>query len=343
LPSGDQDDINALLLGEGSVAVLCQDAVFELDGSVVINADSQQIFTEGFPEDEHRAVLRIVSTEVAAAVYMRDYSNVILSNVIIDGNRPNLGYLAGEALVYAGGHSTGQVIRNNMIVEPRSWSALQLIEPCTDALVEHNYIGPAGYPDGSWADGISLACTNTIVRENQIVDATDGAIVIFAATGSIIENNLIQAETRTLLGGIHLVSPDLYGGDYTGTIVRNNIIESNGAVIRIAVPMGARTWLCLEDSEDDNTIFGGTVINNILRGDMVQYGFIVDGVSDWTVVDNIDESTHIGVPTNFCNGQIPSTPAGFQYYPQRSQGIFQPEFESAYLELALWAIVEPVP
>ena len=107
--------------------------------------------------------------------------------------------------------------------------------------------------------------------------------------------------------------------------------------------MGARTWLCLEDSEDDNTIFGGTVINNILRGDLVQYGFIVDGVSDWTVVDNIDESTHIGVPTNFCNGQIPSTPAGFQYYPQRSQGIFQPEFESASLELALWAIVEPVP
>lgn len=343
LPSGDQDDINARLRDEGSVAVLCQDAVFELDGSVVIDADGQQIYTEGYPEDEHRAVLRIVSQEVAAAVYMRDYSNVILSNVIIDGNRPNLGYLAGEALVYAGGHSTGQVIRNNMIMEPRSWSALQLIEPCTDALVEHNYIGPAGYPDGTWADGISLACTNTIVRENQIVDATDGAIVIFAATGSIIEDNLIQAETRTLLGGIHLVSPDLYGGDYTGTIVRNNIIESNGAVIRIAVPMGTRTWLCLEVSEDVNTIFGGTVTNNILRGDMVQYGFIVDGVRDWTVVDNIDESTHIGVPTNPCNGQIPSKPAGFQYYPQRSQGTFQPEFEEAFLELALWAIVEPVP
>lgn len=343
LPSGDQDDINAVLREEGSVAVLCQDAVFELSGPVVVDADRQQIYTEGFPEDEHRAVLRIVSADVATAVVMRDYSDVVLSHVIIDGNRPSLGYQSGDALIYAGGYSTGQVIRANRIIEPRSWSALHLIEPCNDALVENNDIGPAGYPDGTWADGISLACTNSIVRNNRIVDATDGAIVIFAATGSIIEDNLIRAETRTLLGGIHLVDSYLYGGDYTGTIVRNNIIESAGAVIRIAVPMGTRVWLCLDQDEDVNTIFGGTVTNNILRGEKVQYGFIADGVRDWTVSANIDSSTHIGVPTNECNGQIASSPAGFQYYPQRAQGVFQPEFTPANLELALWAITEPIP
>jgi hypothetical protein len=343
LPSGTQDDINAQLQKKGSTAVLCQDAVFELSRPVEVNADGQQIYTEGYPEDDHRAVFRIVSPGVTTAVVMRDYSDVVLSNLIIDGNRPALGYKEGDALVYAGGDSTGQVIRTNKIFEPRSWSALHLIEPCSDALVEDNDIGPAGYPDGTWADGISLACTKSIVRNNRIVDATDGAIVVFAATGSIIEGNFIQAKTRTLLGAIHLVAADLYDGDYTGTVVRNNIIESNGAVIRIAVPMGVRTWLCLDENEDANTIFGATVTHNILRGDQVQYGFIVDGVRDWTVTDNIDESTHIGVPTNACRGQIPSKPAGFQYYLPRSQGTFQPEFTPAYLELALWAIVDPAP
>ncbi len=343
LSSGNQDDINARLRVAGSLAVLCQGAVFELTGSILISADRQQIYTEGFPTDERRAVLRIVSTEVTTAVLMRDYSDIVLGSVIIDGNRPNLGHKDGDALVYAGGYSSGQVIRASRIMEPRSWSTLHLIEPCSDALVEDNEIGPAGSPDGTWADGISLACTNSIVRNNRIVDATDGAIVIFEATGSIIEGNIIWAETRTLLGGIHMVSSDLYGGNYTGTVVRNNIIESAGAVIRIAVPMGPRTWLCLDANSNVNTIYGGTVTNNILRGEKIQYGFIVDGVRDWTVIDNIDESTHIGTPTVDCNGQIASSPAGFQYYPPRAEGVFQPEFVPANLELALWAIKDPVP
>jgi hypothetical protein len=251
--------------------------------------------------------------------------------------------MQGQALIYAGGNSSGQIIRDNIITEPRSWSAFQLIEPCNDALVENNHIGPAGQPDGTWADGISLACTNSIVRNNQIIDATDGAIVIFVATGSIVEDNLIRAETRTLLGGIHLVAEGIYDSDYTGTTVRNNVIESAGAVIRIAVPMGGRTWTCVDENQTVDTIFGATVINNILRGDQVQYGLIVDGVRDWTVTGNIDESTHIGVPTVRCRGTLASPPAGFLFNPERSEGVFQPEFEAANLELALWAIEDPIP
>jgi hypothetical protein len=345
LSSGSQDDINARLRlgGSGSVIVLCQGAVFELTGPIVISADHQQIYTEGFPTDERRAVLRIVSAEVTTAVLMRDYSDIMLGNLIIDGNRPNLGHKDGDALVYAGGYSSGQVFRALKIMEPRSWSALHLIEPCSDALVEDNDIGPAGSPHNTWADGISLACTNSIVRNNRIVDATDGAIVIFEAPGSIIEGNIIRAETRTLLGGIHMVSADLYDGNYTGTVVRDNIIESAGAVIRIGLPMGVRTWLCLDAASNVKTIYGGKVTNNILRGAKMQYGFIVDGVRDWTVLDNIDESTHIGKPTVDCNGQIASSPAGFQYYPPRSQGFFQPEFVPANLELALWSVRDPIP
>jgi hypothetical protein len=199
IPSGDQTAINAALRGAGATAVLCQGAVFNLTAPVIINADRQQIYTEGFPTDERRATLRIVSPDLTTAVIMRDYSDVVLSHVIVDGNRPELGYQGGDALVYAGGSSSGQIIRHVRIIEPRSWSALHLIQghpspapPCTNALVEENEIGPAGSSNETWADGISLACTNTIVRNNRIMDATDGGIVIFGAPSSLIEGNLIR-------------------------------------------------------------------------------------------------------------------------------------------------------
>lgn len=347
IPSGDQTAINAHLNGPNKAAVLCPGAVFELSEPVVINADGQQIYTEGFPTDDSRAILRIASPALATAVIMRDFNNAVLSHVVVDGNRPNLGHKDGDALIYAGGSSTGQTIRYVKIMEPRSWSSLHLIEgnpspgqPCTNALVEGNEIGPAGQSDGSWSDGISLSCTNSTIRNNLIVDATDGGIVIFAATGSVIEGNTIRAETRILLGGINMVDFDPYDGDYSGTIVRNNIIDAAGAVIRIGLGMGIRVWGCWPP-EDDRVLTGGQVIGNVLRGTNMQYGYTVSGVKDWTVLDNRDESTHVGKATRDCYGKIPTDPAGFQLDPNRSQGTFQPEFTEGYLDLALMAVRTP--
>lgn len=350
LASGNQDDINDRLRGPGDVAVLCPGAVFELTGPIVISADGQQVYTEGFPTDARRATMRIVSATLTTAVRMRDYSNAVLSNVIVDGNRPNLGYRGGDALVYAGGSSDRQIIRAVKITEPRSWSALQLIQghpspapPCSNALVEDNEVGPAGSSDETWADGISLACTKTIVRNNRIIDATDGGIVIFGAPGSFIEDNTIRAETRTLLGGINMVDYDPYDGNYSGTVVRNNGIDASGAVIRIGLGMGTRVWGCLPTESDRDPLHGATVTGNTLRGTRMQYGFAVDGVTDWTATDNVDEATHSGRPTVDCRGTIASAPTGFQFYPPRADGVFQPEFEQAFLELALWAIPSPRP
>jgi parallel beta-helix repeat protein len=280
---------------------------------------------------------------------MRDYNHLLLSNVIVDGNRTNLGPRGGDALIYAGGYSDGQIIRGNKIMDPRSWSALQLIEgfsesqTCRNALVENNEIGPAGTSDNLlWADGISFTCTNSTLRDNVITDATDGGIVVFGAPGSLIEGNTIRAETRTLLGGINMVDSVAYGGNYTGTIVRDNIIEASGAVIRIGLGMGSRVWVCLPPDSPE-ILTGGTVVGNTLRGEKMQYGFIADGVREWTVTGNIDEAVHSGRPSVDCNGRLASPPAGFLYNPSRAEGVFQPEFVQGQLELALWAIVVPRP
>jgi parallel beta-helix repeat protein len=350
IPSGDQEAINSRLQAEGDVAVLCPGAVFELTSPVIISAARQSIYTQGFPRDDTRATLRVAAPDLTVAVLMLDQNGAVLSSVIIDGGRTSLGPTPGWALIYAGGYSDGQIIRDNKIMNTRSWTSLQLIEgqsasqPCQNALVEGNEIGPAGTSDTDyWADGISLACTRSTVRGNVITDATEGGIVVFGALGSLIENNTVRAETQTLLGGIKMVDFIAYEGDYSGTIVRNNVIDASGAVIRIGLGMGNRVWVCLPPEAVVATLVGGTVTGNVLRGDKMQYGFAVDGVRDWTVTGNIDEARHSGTPSVDCNGQVASPPAGFLYNPLHAQGVFQPEFTQGPLDLALWAVAAPEP
>jgi parallel beta-helix repeat protein len=346
IPSGSQMEINAALSGPGSEAVLCPGAVFALTAPVRFSAADQKIYTQGLPTDDRRATLRLASPTVTTAVLMRDFDDVLLANVIVNGDRPTLGPRSGDALIFAGGASSGQTVRFVKAMEPRSWSALHLIEgsssqPCRNALIEYNEIGPSGTSDNAWADGISLACTNTTVRNNVIVDATDGGIVVFGAPGSLIESNTIRAETRILLGGINLVDYAPYAGNYTGTIVRDNLIDAHGAVIRIGLGMGVFVWGCQPD--ETKTLSGATVTGNALRGERMQYGFAVDGVRDWTVTGNVDAAVHSGVPSQNCAGVVASPPAGFQFNPLRAQGTFQPEFQAARLDLALWAILAPQP
>jgi len=348
IPSGTEIEINAALKLGGSEAILCPGARFELSAPVTYTASSQKVFTQGKPTDDTRATLIIVNPDITTAVLMRDFDAAELTNVIVDGNREALGYKEGDAMIYAGGFSEGQIFQENVIRNTRSWSSLQLIQgysadqPCTGALVEDNVIGPAG-TSKEWADGISHGCEESIVRGNTIVDATDGAIVVFGAPGSIIEENMIRAETRTLLGGINMVDYGPYEGDFTGTIVRNNTIDAAGAVIRIALGMGARVWGCYDDSNAEPPLFGGTVTGNTLKGTKMQYGFAVSGVKDWTISDNTDESTHVGTPSIPCGATVASKPGGFLIDPRYSKGTFQPEFKDAVLDLALWAIVKPRP
>ncbi len=336
VPSGTQDDINARLRQPGDVAVLCAGSVFELSSPVVFGADGQQIYTEGFPTDDRRARLRLASPFAVTAVGMLNRSNIVLSNVIVDGNQPNLGPASGQALIFAGSAGSGQVIRNVKAMESRSWTTIQLFEGCSNAVIENSEIGPA-----ATGGGIALACTNSVVRNNTITDVWGVGIGIFGAPGSLVEGNVIRAETRGLFGGINMVD---YGFDFRGTRVHANVIDAAGATIRVAIPMGYRVWFCVDPNDPtDRTLFGATVTDNILRGAHMQYGLAVDGVSDWTVTGNQDLATHSGTPTGQCFGQVASPPAGFQINRARSQGTFQPEFADAVVEFAVGAINDQGP
>jgi len=206
---------------------------------------------------------------------------------------------------------------------------------CQGATIKSNQIGPSGMPDGQWADGISLACGGSVVSNNTITDATDGAIVIFGAPGSQVTNNRITANTRVLLGGINLVDYMPTGGNFSGVVVKDNTIDAAGAMIKVGIAMGPAVWGC-----DARIVTGATVANNTLSGAHMGYGYPVNGVGTWKVKGNVDNARHVGLPNAGCGGP-PSAPAGFQVQAGgNSQATLQPQYVDAAVHYVL-AVAEP--
>ncbi|MER5464640.1 right-handed parallel beta-helix repeat-containing protein [Streptomyces sp. NPDC002668] len=317
IPSGTNASIQTALAGPGAVAELCAGSVFDLSGSIVFTDPGQTIQTQGLPTDSSQALLRVTG-DLATAIRGGDKSNVMVQNIRVDGRRSELGRVTnGEALLEMGGRSTGQIVQNTALSDPRGWSALHMTEggvtdgvpTCQNSKIVNNTIGPSGEDTGAWADGISLACGNSEVAGNTVTDATDGGIVIFGAPGSQVRNNTITARTRVLLGGINMVDFKPMNGNYTGTTVSGNTIDAAGSLIKIAVAMGTMPWGCGSSSVN----YGATVTGNTLTGTHMGYGFVASGVQDWTVTGNTDRSTHVGYPSGSnCSGTLASPPRGFQ-------------------------------
>lgn len=341
---GDQDKIHEKLTGPGVKVTLCPGALFQLTAPVRFTAPGQEITSE---LATNPATLRIDKDTFATAVDGQDIDGVALRNVVVDGAHARFGDehvdQLRHALVKMGGASD-QVVSGTVLLEPRGWTALHFFEGevtnsvprCQRAQALGNRIGPAGnpVPDRKWADGISLACGNSVVRDNIITDATDGGIVVFGAPGSIIENNTIIAKTREMLGGINLVDYKPMNGNYTGTVVRGNVIEAKSAFIKVGMAMGLPVWDCKE-----GTVHGATVTGNTLRGLHMGYGYAMNRVSGWTFTGNVDESRHVGVPAAGCGGPV-SDPAGYQKQVVSDDSVLQPGFADAQLDYVL-GVTEP--
>jgi parallel beta-helix repeat protein len=318
--SGSDATIQAALTGPGAVASLCPHSVFRLSNTVTFTAPHQVIQTQGLPDGRARAKLEIVSKNLTIALAGTNESYVTVRNIQVNGERGRLGFVppppVGGALMEMGGNATGQTIEHVYAHDPRSWSTLHMFEGgskfppgCEHARILDNTIGPAGFPKGRWADGISMACGHTLVEGNTIIDATDGGIVVYGADGSTVRDNTIIAATRTLLGGINMVDS---GFDFQGTTVTHNIIDAKGALIKVGIGEG-NVWFC--DIYNTYQIeSGATVTGNILEGKHMGYGFPVSGVRDWRVTGNIDKSTHVGyIAVKVCNYSVRnSLPTGFQ-------------------------------
>jgi len=335
IASGSDVDIQSVLTTVGSEAVLCPNAVFKLHNTIRITADDQKIYTRGFPTDDSRALLIVSSSEIASALEAGNYDGAELRNLIVDGNQTGLGDGPPGALIEWGGAASGHLVEWVKAFEPRGWSVLYLGEGddrlCTNSTARYNELGPAGDHVFGMADGISLACRDSIVEYNTIVDATDGGIVIFQAPGSLVANNTIISRTRVAYYGISMEDHGPFDGDFTGTRVVDNTIDAAGAMIRRGVAMGPRIG-CIPEDEPSPSSRGAVVSGNTLLGTHMGYGFVASGVEDWTVTDNVDLSTHLVPPrATDCFGDPVDPPGGFQMNAVHSSGTFQQEFEATTL------------
>ncbi|SCV70819.1 BQ2448_3581 [Microbotryum intermedium] len=270
-------DINKLFFygGANTTVTLCPRATINLTNTIFFTAAGQVLTTAGNPIDDARATLVVTGAQQSCAIYgaCDQCSNIVISNIQVSGQRNVLGYIqTGLALLELGGMTNGQIVRNIKASEPRGWSVLHGIEGtnlvCSNMLIENNQIGPSGnapntglqfrrradatIPPGQWADGISLACKGSIVRNNVITDATDGGIVVFGAPGSLITGNTIQSITRRALGGINSVDYAPFAGDYTGTVIENNNLITNGQMMKVGLAIGAMvsSFPCVQMWED---------------------------------------------------------------------------------------------
>ncbi|KAL4247023.1 Right handed beta helix domain-containing protein [Abortiporus biennis] len=308
------DRLNLLLnsSGPGYILPLCPSTQYFIQAPILFNAPNQEISTVGYPTGDERATL-VVAGPVAngqghtTAVdgTCSNCSGVTLRNIQINGTRLGASPTGGGANIEMGGGNSNQLIEYVHSFDPRSWSCLHIAEgpfTCNNVTVQHNDIGPCGSDTfQEWADGISVSCRNSYVFNNTVNNPTDGGIVLFGSPGTVVVNNTVYVETQTLLGGINMVDYDPWQGDYTNTVVRDNIIlggfsteqpntgEQKGTnnedvIIKIGIAIGPRTWF--GDRYGNNVSQSGTVLNNRLSG-AFGYGIAMTSARNFTVENNV--------------------------------------------------------
>ncbi|PFH47806.1 hypothetical protein AMATHDRAFT_66860 [Amanita thiersii Skay4041] len=352
------DRLNTLLnsSGPGYVLRLCPRKRYMIQSPILFAAPNQEISTLGYPTGNDRATL-VVNGPVAdgkghtTAVdgTCPTCSGIVLRNIQIDGTRQGASPTQGGGNIEIGGPNSNQVVEYVRSFDPRSWTCLHIAEgalDCNNATIQNNDIGPCGSDTfQEWADGISLSCRNSIIRNNMIQNPTDGGVVLFGSPGTQVYNNTIWILNQTLLGGINLVDYDPFGGDYTGTVVTNNTIlggfatdgqgpgdtrgnNRDSAIIKIGIAIGPRTWF--GDRYGSNVSRSGTVVNNQLSG-AFSYAIAITSAQNFTVEGNtlFGNTSFIGARGPNCSASdtVPN-PAPFVLDTKSVQGLdLQPDFQ----------------
>ncbi|KAG8746693.1 hypothetical protein FRC10_003997 [Ceratobasidium sp. 414] len=305
----------------------------------------QELATEGYPTAEHEMAWLEARPELNLhMVSAFQKSGARLRNLLFEGGREKYGHNPdGRCMIIIGALDTcNQVVDRCIIRNPRHWSCLQAFEGSTNIRITNNFIGPAGYGadvDGKWADGISFSASDGLVAGNQILDATDGAIVIFGAPGSLITSNTIISRHRLCLGGLNMVDYNPHKGNYSFTRVLNNTVRTEGAYIKVGVGMGPSI---LGKSDPDYVQVGAIVMRNLVESKdaghgkgALGYGYAIGSdTANWTCVENV------AAPGVEYSGDISETlpeliapPTAFvRDGPAEARGRLQEEFIRGHIE-----------
>ncbi|HEY0557006.1 MAG TPA: DUF4214 domain-containing protein [Thermoanaerobaculia bacterium] len=262
--TGTQSALQSALnsAGSGGTVTLAQKALVTLTSTLNIPA-GVTLTTYGAPPHAKYALMgRLVRAGTFATPMVTVQPDGKLLNVWVDGARTNVGYGDNEINVETEG-GTGTAVSNCLISNSAGWSSFHALGTaewshiCGGETVTNNLVTAysslhfkqTGAADISqWTDGLSIACENADVENNQIVDATDVGIVLFraypAVQKSLIKNNTILSAGNPSYGAITLDPlSDTAGADYTGSSVQDNVLWTGPRThFDIALSVGARPW-----------------------------------------------------------------------------------------------------
>lgn len=338
LRKADAPDINRMFTdgGPGTKVWLCPGVTYRITSTIAFTAADQQLATLGYKSSSERAVLKIDNPALATAIQgdCRRCARVSIRNVVVDGSRATFGRVRGAVspgLIVLGGNE-GHSVRESWITDPRGFTGIHVREgdklSCKGAVIERNEIGPVGEeydpavdgPDPEMsplgrplANGISIACRDSVVRDNKIWDCTDAGIVVYCSPGTQVAANRIMTLRRSAMGGILMVDETPFNGDYTGVVVKDNILDAASRSMRVGIGVG----LSILSDDIDTILRGGSVISNVLKGMYMGFGIAAAGLKGWVIRDNHSDARHQGKRSPRCFDEpVNPAPTRFLYHAE---------------------------
>jgi hypothetical protein len=306
----------------GSAVYLTQQSVVYLTEPLVIPA-GVTLATYGMPTPhQHAKMARLVRAAAFASPMVQINLDSdpnpagMLKNIWVDGQRGSSSNYVHGAInieIYGG---TGAVVDANFIDNSLGWSNVHSYgsvdgRPCGGNTVTNNVITAysGSHYGGNYTDGLSIGCENTLVRGNQILDATDVGIVVFTAAPatqkSLITGNTVVSAGNSSFGALAfdpLWSPAYpVNADFTGASFANNILWSSPDThFIIGLAIGSRPWYGTHVAingvaSTGNIGYGASATGNTTAGVLTNFGgaITVSGMDSATVQSNAFRSRAI--------------------------------------------------
>jgi hypothetical protein len=313
-----QDKLNAAAKAGGGTVSLAQSAVVALTGPLTIPT-GVRLMTYGSPDNRHYANMgRLVRATSYAKPSTLDAlvhvgKGATLSHIWVDGTRdtPDNTAPLEDVITYG----TGVKVLGDRISNSQGPNSLYLFGgyngyPCSQAAVTDNLVTAYSsdhYKTNDWTDGIADNCEHATITGNQVVDATDVAIVVYRNTAtsgqsSVVQGNYVLSAGNSMYGGLgfdplyenSLTNPVTF--DFTGSSISQNTIWSGPDThFDIGITDGSRAWFAGQPNITADTGTGASVTDNTTgtQTARVQTGVGINGMLKTTVTGNSLKFDHV--------------------------------------------------
>jgi len=290
---------------QGSTVSIAQKTVIPITTPLVVPR-GVTLATYGTPSPSRYALMgRLVRGSTFQGGVVAINGGGALTNVWVDGQQSALGYgkqLGGASdaadVVSLGG--AGTTISNNRLTDTDGGTSIYAVgaadgPPCSHETIRGNVLTsyPSSIEGGHFSDGLTIRCEHTAIENNQIIDPSDGGIVLFATSG-VAQASQIKKNTIVLAGNdaTEGLSADAQTANAAGTTLDYSHAVFSGNTLWT----GPNTHFILGLTAGVRVFFGGSqamgtgaTFTHNTTGSLaanVRIGIAVDGMRNVTIARN---------------------------------------------------------